>query len=92
MFGASLLLFKLLFSKSNQDLTRLILVGVIFGVLFRSLSALIARLINPDDFVVVQSASYAQFNTVNLSYWVSAYLSVLSRRYSYGAGAINAMY
>ncbi|GAF58143.1 LOW QUALITY PROTEIN: iron compound ABC uptake transporter permease protein PiuC [Psychrobacter sp. JCM 18902] len=64
MFGASLLLFKLLFSKSSQDLTRLILVGVIFGVLFRSLSA-IARLINPDDFVVVQSASYAQFNTVN---------------------------
>lgn len=46
-------------------MTRLILVGVIFGVLFRSLSALIARLINPDDFVVVQSASYAQFNTVN---------------------------
>jgi iron complex transport system permease protein len=65
MFGASLLLFKLLFSKSSQDLTRLILVGVIFGVLFRSLSALIARLINQDDFVVVQSASYAQFNTVN---------------------------
>lgn len=65
MFGASLLLFKLLFSKSSQDLTRLILVGVIFGVLFRSLSALIARLINPDDFVVVQSAIYAQFNTVN---------------------------
>ncbi|MGP5686399.1 iron chelate uptake ABC transporter family permease subunit, partial [Psychrobacter glacincola] len=29
MFGASLLLFKLLFSKSSQDLTRLILVGVI---------------------------------------------------------------
>ncbi len=65
MFGASLLLFRLLFSKSSQDLTRLILVGVIFGVLFRSLSALIARLINPDDFIVVQSASYAQFNTVN---------------------------
>ena len=65
MFGASLLLFKVLFSKASQDLTRLILVGVIFGVLFRSLSALVARLINPDDFVVVQSASYAQFNTVN---------------------------
>ena len=65
MFGASLLLFRLLFAKSHQDLTRLILVGVIFGILFRSLSALIARLINPDDFVVVQSATYAQFNTVN---------------------------
>jgi len=65
MFGASLLLFYLLFSKSSQDLTRLILVGVIFGVLFRSLSALIARLINPDDFVVIQAVSYAQFNSVH---------------------------
>ncbi|WP_367105313.1 iron chelate uptake ABC transporter family permease subunit [uncultured Psychrobacter sp.] len=65
MFGASMLLFRLLFSKTSQDLTRLILVGVIFGVLFRSLSALVARLINPDDFIVVQSASYAQFNTIN---------------------------
>ena len=79
MFGASLLLFKLLFSKSSQDLTRLILVGVIFGVLFRSLSALIARLINPDDFVVVQSASYAQFNTVNSQLLgISLFICVIS--------------
>ena len=88
MFGASLLLFKLLFSKSSQDLTRLILVGVIFGVLFRSLSALIARLINPDDFVVVQSASYAQFNTVNpqllsISLFICAISAVFIWRWRY---------
>lgn len=88
MFGASLLLFKLLFSKSSQDLTRLILVGVIFGVLFRSLSALIARLINPDDFVVVQSASYAQFNTVNpqllgISLFICAITAVFVWRWRY---------
>lgn len=88
MFGASLLLFKLLFSKSNQDLTRLILVGVIFGVLFRSLSALIARLINPDDFVVVQSASYAQFNTVNpqllgISLFICAITAIFVWRWRY---------
>ncbi len=88
MFGASLLLFKLLFSKSSQDLTRLILVGVIFGVLFRSLSALIARLINPDDFVVVQSASYAQFNTVNpqllsISLFICAITAIFVWRWRY---------
>lgn len=65
MLGLSLLLFRLLFTKQNQDLTRLILVGVIFGVLFRSLSALVARLISPDEFITVQSVSYAQFNTIN---------------------------
>ena len=88
MFGASLLLFQVLFSKSSQDLTRLILVGVIFGVLFRSLSALIARLINPDDFVVVQSASYAQFNTVNpqllsISLFICAISAVFIWRWRY---------
>lgn len=88
MFGASLLLFKLLFSKSSQDLTRLILVGVIFGVLFRSLSTLIARLINPDDFVVVQSASYAQFNTVNpqllgISVFICAITAICVWRWRY---------
>lgn len=72
MLSMSLLLFRLLFSKTNQDLTRLILVGVVLGVLFRSLSALIARLMNPDSYVVVQSASFAQFNTVNSQLlWVS---------------------
>lgn len=65
MLGLSLVLFRLLFTKHSQDLTRLILVGVVFGVLFRSLSSLVARMISPDEFVTIQSASYAQFNTIN---------------------------
>lgn len=67
MIAASLLLFRLLFTKTSQDLTRLILVGVVFGILFRSLSSLIARLINPDDFMTIQDSSYASFNTVNFT-------------------------
>lgn len=65
MVGASLLLFRLLFTRNDHSLSRLILVGIIFGVLFRSLSSLVARLINPEDFVVIQAASFAQFNTLN---------------------------
>lgn len=65
MIGASLLLFRLLFTRSNHDLSRLILVGIVFGVFFRSLSTLVARLINPEDFIVIQAASFAQFNTIN---------------------------
>lgn len=65
MVGASLLLFRLLFTRTDHSLSKLILVGIIFGVLFRSLSSLIARLISPEDFVVVQAASFAQFNTIN---------------------------
>ncbi|MGC7559915.1 iron chelate uptake ABC transporter family permease subunit [Pasteurella sp. PK-2025] len=62
MLAASLLLFRRL--NHQQDLTRMILIGVIFGVLFRSLNNLLQRLIDPTDFAVAQGASFAQFNTV----------------------------
>lgn len=72
MIIVSMLMFRLLFNQRQHNLSRLILVGIVFGVLFRSLSSLIARLINPEDFVVVQSASFAQFNTINKPMmWVS---------------------
>lgn len=64
MLGGALLLFKTL-SKNNGDLTRMILVGVIFGVLFRSLNNLLKRLIDPTDFAVAQGSSFASFTTAD---------------------------
>lgn len=65
MLALSLVLFHTLFGKHSHDLTRLVLVGVVFGLLFRSLSYLVARMIDPEEFVTIQSVSYASFNTVN---------------------------
>ena len=79
MVMMSMLMFRFLFTKHNQDLTRLILVGVIFGILFRSLSYMVARMINPDEFVTVQAQSYASFTAVNVHLLItSVVLSVLS--------------
>ena len=88
MVGASLLLFGLLFRRATHDLSRLILVGIVFGILFRSLSALIARLINPEDFIVIQSASFAQFNTIDstmmtMSLIICAITAVMIWRWRY---------
>ena len=78
MVAASLLLF-LLFNRTEHSLSRLILVGIIFGVLFRSLSNLVARLINPEDFVVIQAASFAQFNITNPHMmWLSLAICIVS--------------
>lgn len=66
LIGASFLLFSLLMHGRRSDLTRMILVGVIFGILFRSLNALLQRLIDPMEFAVVQTQIFAQFNTVNI--------------------------
>lgn len=45
MIGGSLLLFRILLKQGGRDLARMILTGVIFGILFRSLSSLLQRLI-----------------------------------------------
>ena len=72
MMIMSVILFRFLFTKHNQDLTRLILVGVIFGTLFRSLSYMVARMINPDEFVTVQANSYASFTAVNVNLLITS--------------------
>ncbi len=65
MIAAALLLFGTLLGKGRQDLHRLILTGVIFGVLFRSLNAFFQRMIDPNEFAIIQINSYARFNGVD---------------------------
>lgn len=64
MLFASLVMFSTLFLKAQEDLYRMVLTGVILGVLFRSLSSFLQRIIDPEEFAVVQSASFAQFNII----------------------------
>lgn len=65
MMIGSLLLFQMLLRQGGRDLARMILIGVIFGILFRSLSSLLQRLIDPEEFAVAQANMFASFNTVN---------------------------
>ncbi|MFI0844307.1 iron chelate uptake ABC transporter family permease subunit [Mesorhizobium sp. IMUNJ 23232] len=63
MTGLALALFLPMLSR-RFDLALLLLTGVVLGVLFRSLSVLLARLIDPNDFAVLQGAMFASFNAV----------------------------
>jgi iron complex transport system permease protein len=67
---ASALLLPML--KSRLDMGLMLLAGVVFGVLFRSLYALLARLIDPNEFAVAQTASFANFNAVRTDLLVFA--------------------
>ncbi|MGK9052818.1 iron chelate uptake ABC transporter family permease subunit [Neorhizobium petrolearium] len=58
--------------RRRVDMGLMLLAGVIFGVLFRSLHSLLARLIDPNDFAVVQGASFANFNDVRTELLVFA--------------------
>ena len=43
----------------------MLLIGVVFGVFFRSVNNLLQRMIDPEEFAVAQSSSFASFNNAN---------------------------
>lgn len=64
LISLSLALFSSLVLSKRQDLMRMILTGVIFSLLFRSLNGFLQRMIDPNEYMVVQVASYARFNQI----------------------------
>lgn len=64
MMALSLLLF-LPMLRRGSEMMLMILTGVVLGLLFRSLTSLIARLIDPNDFAVAQGASFASFGAID---------------------------
>ena len=63
LFG-TIILYKLVFKKGSNIFT-LLLVGTVVGTLFRSLSSFMSVLIDPNDFIVLQSKMFASFNNIN---------------------------
>jgi iron complex transport system permease protein len=65
MVGFSLLLFRRLFGAHARDLHLLVLVGIVLGVMFRSLSSFVQRLLDPNEFSVLQNRLFATFSGVD---------------------------
>jgi iron complex transport system permease protein len=65
MVGAALALFGTLLARSSQDIVRLVLTGVILGVLFRSAAGFLSRVMDPNAYAIVQYASFATFARVD---------------------------
>lgn len=58
------LLFKFMFKK-NRNIYFLLLIGIIFGTLFGSMSSFMQVLIDPNEFQIIQNKMFASFNNVN---------------------------
>lgn len=85
MMGFSGLLYRWLFAGEGRSLYLLMLVGIIFGVFFRSSAGFLQRIIDPNDFVVLQDRLFASFNTIDsqllgLSAVIIAIVSVVAWR------------
>ncbi|MDX8044702.1 iron chelate uptake ABC transporter family permease subunit [Gracilibacillus sp. S3-1-1] len=60
----ALLLYHLLFRK-QKNVYYLLLIGIVFGTFFSSLSSFMEVLIDPNEFFMVQNKMFASFNNVN---------------------------
>ncbi|HZG74596.1 MAG TPA: iron chelate uptake ABC transporter family permease subunit [Paenibacillus sp.] len=65
MMGFALVLYRLLFKRPGAHIYFLLLAGIVMGTLFGSLSTFMQVLIDPNDFLVVQSRMFASFNNIN---------------------------
>lgn len=61
----SLLLFQILFRKEGRSIYFILLLGMVFGTFFESLSSFMQVLIDPNEFLVVQNSMFASFNNIN---------------------------
>ncbi|AVQ35052.1 iron chelate uptake ABC transporter family permease subunit [Staphylococcus kloosii] len=65
MIVFSLFLFQGIFSMANVSVYFILLIGVVLGTFFRSLTGFLELIINPEDFLAVQSSMFANFDASN---------------------------
>lgn len=76
MTAFSAALFQWIFTGAARSLHLVMLVGIVFGLLFRSLSSFMIRLIDPNEFLVLQDRMFASFNTVQTDLLAVSVLTV----------------
>lgn len=80
----SLILFKLLFKREGNNIFFLLLLGLVFGTFFQSITSFLQVLIDPNEFLVVQNKMFASFNNVNTKIlWLAALGMILAMGYTY---------
>ncbi|MDR0227194.1 MAG: iron chelate uptake ABC transporter family permease subunit [Burkholderiaceae bacterium] len=66
MVGFAMLLMRWLFVGHANSLHMMLLVGMVGGIFFRSLAGLAMRVLDPNEFTVLQDRMFANFNAVNM--------------------------
>jgi len=66
------ILYKFLFKNENNNIMILLLVGLILGTLFQSLSSFMQMMIDPNEFLHIQDKMFASFNDINTNILILA--------------------
>lgn len=65
MVTFSFFLYRWLFNGAVNSLHLVLIVGIILGTLFRGISSLLQRLMDPNEFIILQDLFFASFNQVD---------------------------
>lgn len=80
----SSVIYKFLFKGGNKNIFTLLLVGVVCGTLFQSLTTFMQVLIDPVEFQVVQDKMQASFNNINTNLlFISSIVIIICLGYVY---------
>ncbi|QTH45655.1 iron chelate uptake ABC transporter family permease subunit [Cohnella sp. LGH] len=71
------ILYKFLFNREGNHLYFLLLVGIICGTFFSSISSFMQMLLDPNDFLIVQDKMFASFNNMNTDVLILSIVLVL---------------
>ena len=78
MIVFALLLYRFLFNKGSQPIYFLLLIGIIVGTFFSSISTFLQVLIDPNEFSMVQDRMFASFNNVSTDLvWIALVLTTI---------------
>ena len=82
MVTLSVALMRWLFTGHTSSLHLMLLVGMVVGILFRSMTSFAMRMIDPNEFATLQDRMFANFNTIHTQLlWPSLALLVLGALY-----------
>lgn len=64
------LLFVFLFKKGKNNIYFLLLIGLVLGTLFGTLSSFLQLIIDPNEFLMIEGRMFASFNKINIDlFW-----------------------
>lgn len=82
MVVLSVALMRWLFTGHASSLHLMLLVGMVFGILFRSMTSFAMRMIDPNEFATLQDRMFANFNTIHTNLlWPSVVLLAMGATY-----------
>lgn len=77
MMGFSVLMYMLIFGKAKRNIYQLLLVGMVLGALFQTLSQFIQVIIDPNEFSIVQNFMFVSFTKMNTQLLLIAGITLL---------------